>query len=81
MVMLRVALITVIAVVTLGSGVANAVETRRFLGEGGSDFGLALTYARAHAKRQAEQAGFTDCVEIWKREWAYTAKVLWECTR
>ncbi|RFS85086.1 hypothetical protein D0T12_13830 [Actinomadura spongiicola] len=79
--MIRVALITVIAVVALGSGVANALETRRFLGEGSSDFGLELIYARAHAKRQAEQAGFTDCVELWKKEGAYTAKVLWECTR
>jgi hypothetical protein len=60
---------------------AHATETRQFRGEGSSDFGLSLYYARADARQQAERAGFFNCVEIDKWEWPYSAWVIWECTR
>lgn len=52
--MLRHALLTstlAIAVTLSGTTAAHAAETRQFRGEGSSDFGLSLIYARADAQR------------------------------
>lgn len=58
-----------------------ATETRDFRGEGSSDFGLQLYYARDDARRQATAAGFGNCTEIYQKLWPYTATVIWRCTR
>ncbi|MER6670275.1 hypothetical protein ABT256_37355 [Amycolatopsis japonica] len=61
---------------------ATTLETREFVGYGSSDFGLALFYARQDAKKKAERAGFTDCVEYSKIVISpYDATVFWRCTR
>ncbi|GAA1978848.1 hypothetical protein [Amycolatopsis minnesotensis] len=73
----------VLSVPALAEATAATVttETRDFRGEGSSDFGLELYYARAHAQRQATAAGFGNCTEIWQKLWPYTATVIWRCTR
>jgi hypothetical protein len=61
---------------------ASALETREFVGNGSSDFGLALFYARQDARGQAERAGFSDCEEYFKLVISpYDATVFWRCTR
>lgn len=78
------ATLLVASVAVLGSATAaNADETRQFRGEGSSSKGLAYYYAYADAMRQAQNAGFTDCVEIDSYIWpsGYDAWVLVECTR
>jgi hypothetical protein len=82
--MLRRVLISGLLAVSMalaGGTAAYATETRQFRGEGSSDFGLSLYYARADAQRQADNAGFSNCVEIDKWVWPYSAWVIWECTR
>ncbi|MEV6908303.1 hypothetical protein [Amycolatopsis sp. NPDC051071] len=61
---------------------ASTQETRKFVGHGSSDFGLALVYARQDARRQADWAGFADCEEYDKLIISpYDATVFWRCTR
>lgn len=70
----------------LGGGIARAdTYTARFQGDGSSDFGFALMYARWDAAAKAEADGFTDpasqCEEVETWSGAYVAMVIWECTR
>lgn len=60
---------------------AMETETRQFTGEGSSSWGFSLDYARAQARSRANDAGFSDCTEIYVEDWYYYAKVIWECTR
>lgn len=74
--------LAIAACVVSAPAAANAaIETRDFRGEGSSDFGLQLYYARDDARRQATAAGFSDCTEIYQKLWPYTATVIWRCTR
>ena len=69
-------------IATPASASASALETREFVGNGSSDFGLALIYARQDARRQADRAGFADCEEYFKLIISpYEATVFWRCTR
>ncbi|MEU7527276.1 hypothetical protein AB0A74_16190 [Saccharothrix sp. NPDC042600] len=76
-----------VAALLLGGGIAHAdTYTAQFRGEGSSDFGLALFYARWDAADQARADGFTDpgnqCEEIFTfTPSPYIATVIWECTR
>ncbi|MBB5960654.1 hypothetical protein FHS29_007282 [Saccharothrix tamanrassetensis] len=76
-----------LAALLLGGGIAHAdTYTAQFRGDGSSDFGFALMYARWDAAEKAEADGFTDpdsqCEEIFKFDpGPYSAMVIWECTR
>ncbi|QWF84283.1 hypothetical protein [Amycolatopsis sp. CA-230715] len=71
----------IVAACLVSAPAAAATETRDFRGEGSSDFGLQLYYARDDARRQATAAGFGNCTEIYQKLWPYTATVIWRCTR
>ena len=64
---------------------AAATYTKRFVGEGSSDFGFARYYAEWDATRQAKADGFNDprhqCVEVFALESPYAVTLIWECSR
>lgn len=67
------------------SPAAAETYTKRFVGRGSSDFGLARLYAEWDAEGQARADGFTDpdnqCVEVFALESPYSVTLIWECTR
>jgi hypothetical protein len=73
------------AIALLGSQATASADTftKTYHGDGYSDKGLALVYARAQVYQQAIRDGFTyeQCIETEIDYWYYEAHVTWECSR